>query len=119
EPTGNATALNGATPGVLTGEAARGDWTTDAPGVRRHLKPSDLEAPYATRSAFNFPRVAPRPEGAWPKVPEGFEVQEWVTGLNNPRVVTTAPNGDIFVAESTANRIRVVRPGEGKDAKPD
>ncbi|RYG63094.1 sorbosone dehydrogenase family protein [bacterium] len=119
---GTACAQDAAAPaaptGVLKGEAALGDFSTDAPGVRRHLTPADLKAPYATRSAVNFPRVVPRPEGAWPKAPQGFEVQEWVTGLRNPRVVTTAPNGDIFVAESQANRIRVVRPGEGANAKP-
>ncbi len=30
---------------VLTGEAARGDWTTDAPGVRRRLTIADLDSP--------------------------------------------------------------------------
>ena len=58
---------------TLTGKDALGDWTTDAPGVRRKITVDDLATPYDTPSAFNFPRVAPRPEGAWPKAPEGFE----------------------------------------------
>ena len=39
-------------------------------------------------------------------------------GLENPRLIRTAPNGDLFVAESRANRIRVFRDGDG-DGKPE
>ena len=98
---------------ILTGEAARGDWTTDAPGVRRLLTLKDLDAPYATESAKNRPKVVPRPEGAWPKVPAGFKITAFAEGLDNPRVLTTAPNGDIFVAESRRNRVRVLRDKNG------
>jgi glucose/arabinose dehydrogenase len=98
---------------VLTGEAALGDWTTDAPGVRRRLTPADMPKPYDTRSVDNGPRMIPRPQGAMPQVPAGFKVEEFATGLNNPRVVITAPNGDVFVAESRANRVRVLRDADG------
>ena len=38
-----------ASPGtLLTGKAALGDWTTDAPGVRRKLTTADLPPPYDT-----------------------------------------------------------------------
>src|SRR6478735_1593807 len=77
---------------VLTGKAALGDWTTDAPGVRRKLTLDDLAKPFDTPSASNFPRVVKRPEGSWPKAPEGFEVTEFATGLTEPRVITRAPN---------------------------
>src|SRR5437588_12626857 len=60
---------------VLTGQAALGDWTTDAPGVRRRITTADLPPPYATRSVDNGPRVVARPQGAWPRVPPGFKVQ--------------------------------------------
>ncbi len=103
---------------VLTGKDALGDWTTDAPGVRRKLTLDDLSVPYDTPSAQNFPRVVPRPEGAWPKVPEDFEVTEFATGLTEPRVIVRAPNGDLFVAESRANRVRVLRDKDG-DGKPE
>lgn len=98
---------------LLTGEAAMGDWTTDAPGVRRKLTPADLPAPYATKSVDNGPRMVRRPEGAWPQVPAGFKVDLFAEGLNNPRVAITAPNGDIFVAESRANRVRLLRDADG------
>jgi glucose/arabinose dehydrogenase len=104
--------------GTLTGRDALGDWTTDAPGVRRKITADDLDMPYATPSATNFPRVVRRPEGAWPKAPAGFEVTEFATQLVEPRVIVRAPNGDLFVAESRANRIHVFRDADG-DGKPE
>jgi glucose/arabinose dehydrogenase len=103
---------------TLTGKDALGDWSTDAPGVRRKITVDDLARPYDTPSANNHPRVVRRPEGAWPKAPEGFEVTEFVTQLEQPRVIVRAPNGDLFVAESRANRIRVLRDADG-DGKPE
>jgi glucose/arabinose dehydrogenase len=99
--------------GVLTGKAALGDWTTDAPGVRRRITVADLPKPYATDSVDNGPRFVARPEGAWPKAPNGFKVEEFATGLEEPRLLRAAPNGDIFVAESRAGRVRVLRAKEG------
>lgn len=109
----NAQADKAAPGGVLTGEAARGDWTTDAPGVRRRLTVADLDDPNETKSVDNGPRIIPRPEGALPQAPAGFKVTEYATGLNNPRAIVTAPNGDAFVAESGPNRVRVVRDADG------
>lgn len=91
------------------GEAAKGDWTTDAPGVRRKLTTADLPRPYANRSVHNDPRKVPPPQGALPRVPDGFVVQRFADNLENPRQIRTAPNGDLFVAESEVNRIRVLR----------
>jgi glucose/arabinose dehydrogenase len=103
---------------TLTGKDALGDWTSDAPGVRRKITLEDLAEPYATPSANNFPRVVKRPEGAWPKAPEGFEVTEFAKGLTEPRVIVRAPNGDLFLAESRANRVHVFRDADG-DGKPE
>src|SRR5262245_16122829 len=103
---------------TLTGKDALGDWTTDAPGVRRRITLADLAEPYETPSANNFPRVVRRPQGAWPKAPEGFEVTEFATRLTEPRVIVRAPNGDLFLAESRANRVRVLRDADG-DGKPE
>ncbi|MCP9494676.1 MAG: sorbosone dehydrogenase family protein [Pyrinomonadaceae bacterium MAG19_C2-C3] len=98
---------------LLTGEAAKGDWTTDAPGVRRKLTPADLPKPYATDSARNQPRIVRQPEGAMPNVPAGFKVEKFAVDLSKPRMIRTAPNGDVFVAESDANRVRVLRDKDG------
>ena len=98
---------------LLVGRDAMGDWRSQSPGVRRLIRPSDLPPPYTTGSANNFARVIPRPHDAWPKTPAGFRVDLFATGLTNPRKIVTAPNGDIFVAESQAGRIRVLRAAAG------
>jgi glucose/arabinose dehydrogenase len=98
--------------GPLTGAAALGDWRSDAPGVRRHIEATDLPPPFATRSASNSVRVVAAPPGAALKVPPGFTVERFAGGLRQPRVLRAAPNGDIFVAETTSDQIRLLRPGE-------
>jgi glucose/arabinose dehydrogenase len=103
---------------VLTGKAAMGDWTSDAPGVRRRLTVDDLPKPNAEESAKNQPKEVKRPEGAWPKAPEGFRVEEFARDLKKPRVIVTAPNGDVFAAESKSDRITVLRDADG-DGKPE
>ena len=97
---------------VRTGAAAFGDWRTDAPGVRRLIAPADLPAPFATKSAANRSQRAARTDVDVPKAPPGFPVDLFASGLNTPRVIRIAPNGDIFVAETGAGRVRVFRPGE-------
>jgi glucose/arabinose dehydrogenase len=96
-----------------TGAAAYGDWRTDAPGVRRKITPADLPAPGATRSSANASRIVDRPAGASPKAPPGFTVSEFASGFEQPRVVRIAPNGDIFVADSAAGRVMVLRAPDG------
>lgn len=103
---------------ILTGQAALGDWKTDAPGVRRKLTLADLPPPNVKESVRNKPKEVPRPEGAMPKVPAGFKVEEYAGNLKKPRVLVTAPNGDIFVSESRSNRVSVLRDSDG-DGKPD
>jgi glucose/arabinose dehydrogenase len=102
---------------VLTGKAAFTDYRKEAPGVVRKITVADLPQPYATRSAGNSPEVVPRPSNAWPKAPAGFKVDLYASGLNLPREIRTAPNGDFFVAESDINEIRIFR-GITKDSKP-
>lgn len=97
---------------LLQHQAAEGDWTTDAPGVRRLLKVEDLPAPFTTPSVDRGAHMVPRPADAWPKVPSGFTVDLLAEKMDNPRKLVTAPNGDIFVAESSGGRIKVLRQGE-------
>jgi glucose/arabinose dehydrogenase len=98
---------------VLTGAAAFGDWRSDAPGVRHRIDVADLPAPFATPSAGNSPRVVHRPAGTLPAAPPGFGVTLFASGLDNPRLLRVAPNGDTFVAESAPGRIRVLRASDG------
>ncbi len=98
---------------TLTGKEALGDWSTDAPRDSPQDHRRRVGCPYDTPSAKNNPKVVDRPQGAWPEAPAGFEVTEFATGLTNPRVIARAPNGDLFVAESRANRVRLLRDADG------
>lgn len=86
------------------------DWKNDRPGRVHRIDLDALPAPYETDSAMNFPRVIERPEGAELAVPEGFKVETFAEGLTAPRGMITAANGDIFVVETQAGRIKVMRP---------
>ena len=98
---------------VLTGAAAFDDWKSDAPGVWRRVTVASLPKPFATPSAGNPPSIALRPAGAALKTLPGFTVQPFATGLTGPRLIRTAPNGDVFVVESGAGRVRVLRMADG------
>jgi glucose/arabinose dehydrogenase len=93
------------------------DFRYQSPGTARKIAVADLPHPYATKSSDNGPDLVARPRDAWPKAPAGFQVGLYAAGLENPRMLRTAPNGDIFLAESDAGRIRVFR-GIGSDGKP-
>jgi glucose/arabinose dehydrogenase len=103
---------------MLNGTAAFGDWRTDRPGMRRLIKPQDLPAPDTAKSVRNVVRIVHRTNEQKPIVPNGFEVNLFASGLAGPRIVRTAPNGDIFVAESPAGRISVLRPNGTAPAQP-
>ena len=107
-----------AAPGLRTGNAALGDFRSDGPGVRRRLSLADLPPPFQTSSARNSARVSDQPAGAKLSAPPGFTVELFARDLENPRLLRVAPNGDIFVAESGAGRIRLLRARDGA-AKPD
>ena len=100
---------------IRTGQSAMSDWSTDAPGVRRIITVADLPAPYATPSVDNGPRLVARPDGAMLHAPPGFQIDQLATDLGNPRKIITAPNGDLFVAESAPGRVKVLR--QGPDGK--
>jgi glucose/arabinose dehydrogenase len=85
------------------------DFRAEAPGNTRHITVNDLPAPYATPSSGNGARIIARPEGVWPQAPKGFKVELYASGLKGPRLIRTAPNGDIFVAEQGAGQIVILR----------
>jgi glucose/arabinose dehydrogenase/mono/diheme cytochrome c family protein len=93
------------------------DYRYEKPGLTHKITLNDLPPPFATSSAGNGPRVVPRPENAWPQVPPGFKVELYASGLDEPRLIRTAPNGDFFVAESHTGEVRVFR-GITSDGKP-
>jgi glucose/arabinose dehydrogenase len=97
----------------LVGAAAFGDWRSDKPGLSRLIRPEDLPRPGATPSVANFAHIVQRSPNAVPQAPAGFKVELLAEGLSGPREIRVAPNGDIFVAETHAGRVRVLRAADG------
>lgn len=97
----------GKTPQVVNFDAAR----------HYDIKPQDLPKPYASESASRFSKVILQPAGATLNVPRGFKVNVYAEGdFGNPRWLTLAPNGDVFVADSGANKIIILRDTNGDGA---
>jgi glucose/arabinose dehydrogenase len=72
-------------------------------------KPPQLVKPYMTKSADNGPDVIPAPAGFFPKAPNGFHVSVFATGFDEPRWLAVSPAGDIFLADSHAGKVYVLR----------
>jgi glucose/arabinose dehydrogenase len=85
----------------------------DRPGKLHKITVADLPAPFSTTAVRNLPQAVPRPADATPHVLPGYSAALYADGLENPRLMRTAPNGDVFVAESTPGRVKVIR---GRDA---
>lgn len=97
--------------------AAGGEhWSDDAPGRIHEVRVNDLPAPFATPSAGNGPQTVPRPQGATPAVPPGFNVTLWATDPDKGRLMVKAPNGDLFVSSTPKRLIKVFRSSTGERA---
>ncbi len=123
---------------ILTGQAAFTDWNQQQPGVRHKITLGDLPEPKPDEAVNNGPIVIPRPENAWPVAPAGFKVTLYAGGdskplqradatehmkmsngtFTEPRLIRTAPNGDLFLADSGAGTLFILRDvdAEGKAA---
>jgi len=95
------------------GQSAFSDFRREKPGVIHKITVADLPGPGATRAVQNPPTMVPRPPRAVPEALPGYSVTLYKEGLSNPRLIRTAPNGDLFIAESQPGRVTVVR---GRDA---
>ncbi len=103
---------------VLSGNSAFASYSNVKAGTWRHITALDLPKPNATPSANNGARTVDRPADAWPVAPAGFKVELYATGLITPREIRRAPNGDLFVAETTGSgEIKIFR-GMTADGKP-
>jgi len=118
---------------VLTGQDAFTDFNQQAPGVRHKITVADLPEPKPDEAVNNGPHLVARPDNAWPIAPPGFKVTLYAGGdfkptaasssINNqapsvpaapstfrePRLLRTAPNGDIFLSDSHGDKIFVLR----------
>jgi len=102
---------------LVTGPAAFGNAPSLKPGTFHKITAADLPAPFASESSRNTAKMVPRPTNSWPQAPAGFRVDLYVAKLDQPRKILTAPNGDLFVAESRAGEIKVFR-GLDADDRP-
>jgi glucose/arabinose dehydrogenase len=80
-----------------------------APAQVTYGNKPQLPAPFATRSAGNGPSGVKPPKGFLPVVPAGFQVNIFAENFKVPRFLATAPNGDIFVADTGAGQVIVLR----------
>jgi glucose/arabinose dehydrogenase len=122
---------------LLTGQAAFTDYAHQQPGVRHKITLADLPAPNPAEAVDNGPKVVPKPADAWPTAPPGFKVTLYAGGDSTPmqrsenrreihqasegtfvmpRLIRFAPNGDLFLADSQAGTLFVLR-GVGADGK--
>jgi glucose/arabinose dehydrogenase len=92
-----------------------GAWLDDKPGDLHHFTADKLVAPYASESAGNGPKVAPRPSGAMPAVPKGFKVSVFAADTGKARLALRAPNGDIIVSYAAKGQVSILRPSAGGD----
>jgi len=74
-----------------------------------HGKKPQLAQPYATKSSANSPDKVSPPQGFLPTVPAGFKVNVFATGFKRPRWLIVAPNQDIFLADTGAGEIIILR----------
>ena len=93
---------------TLTGAAAFGDWRSDAPGVSRLIRPGDVP-PATTRTSASSARVVARPKEMLPKVPDGYAIAPLAEGLDGARTLRFAPDGTLFVAQTSRGVITALR----------
>jgi glucose/arabinose dehydrogenase len=80
-----------------------------APAQVTHGQRPKLPAPFATSSSGNGPAYKKAPAGFLPTVPAGFKINIFACDFKYPRWMAVAPNGDVFLADSGAGEIIVLR----------
>jgi hypothetical protein len=118
---------------TITGKAAFADYLQQKPGVSRKITVADLPEPNPSEAVDNGAKVIARPEGMMPIAPAGFKVTIYAGGdggptpapdghfserlgvftpkgtFHQPRIIRTAPNGDIFLSDSFVGKVYVLR----------
>ena len=100
--------------------AAGAAMAADHPGQKFSISPNSLAKPYATPAVANESSAVPRPAGAMPEVPKGFQISIFADNLTNARWMAVAPNGDVLLAEPSqgGGKITLLRDSNG-DGKAD
>lgn len=98
---------------VPAGGGVYGSWQNGTFEVRKLPAPRDLPS-FATPN-YGLGQLVPLPASIRPQARGAFAVQWETTELRAPRVIRAAPNGDLFVADSMFNDVRVLRASAGVD----
>jgi glucose/arabinose dehydrogenase len=72
-------------------------------------KKPDLPPPFASKSENNSAEEAKPPKGFLPTVPQGFKISVFAEDFKQPRWMTLAPNGDVFLADTAAGKVVILR----------
>ena len=83
------------------------------PGMTLAIDLQALPAPYATPSANNNAQTVTLPPAPQLRVPAGFTANIFAQGLTDARSMRIASNGDVFLAQSGAGRITLLRDADG------
>lgn len=87
--------------------------------TKHQIKAEDLPKPYDTKSSVMPSKIVVQPSDATLNLPSGFNIEIYAEGdFKYPRWMALAPNGDVFVADSRADRVVVLR-DKNKDGKVD
>ncbi|HYI95887.1 MAG TPA: PQQ-dependent sugar dehydrogenase [Bryobacteraceae bacterium] len=78
-----------------------------------------LPPPFHSPSVQNGPQVVARPEGAQLRLPQGFQIAEFASGFDKPRIMLYTPTGEILVTESVTNGKVTVISDKDNDNKAD
>jgi hypothetical protein len=129
---------------TITGKDAFADYSQQKPGVTRKITAADLPEPDPSESVDNGAKVIARAESVLPIAPDGFRVTVYAGGnggptpapdghyserlgnapvmgtFQQPRLVRTAPNGDIILSDGFGGKLGgtvFVLRGIGEDGK--
>jgi hypothetical protein len=91
------------------------DYRRERPGAIRKITLADLPEPYRTQSADNRTDIVARFRSRLAEGSPGIHRDAIWPGLQNPRLIRSGANGDLFVAASEPGHIRVLR-GTGSEA---
>jgi len=97
---------------ILTLLIAYSSWAQtshDSVQRREYGKSIELVAPKATKSSMNFSKVIGWPDSLKPIAPTGFKVEKFTSGMENPRWIMVAGNGDIFIVESATVKTTIIK----------
>ena len=106
--------------GISTAQAETpmGGFSMGGVGQRFELKASSLPAPYSRPPVGKAAPSIVRPDGAMPRVPEGFVASVFASGLSHPREMSVGPDGTIYVSQTREGNVLALRDSNG-DGKAD